>query len=204
MSMTSLSFRCNQCEFAASSMVGWGSFLYKDGMHEMAIDRALGWCEDCSTIKPIEMLPTPERINCAEQAYQELELKFSVYYKRLANERSFVSKTLRLKPVLPAFLSDMQLELDYLQSSMNDMRKLAVFLTGRKSAARCLSCASHRVSVLPKFDYPEEAEDYEEDKAIYVLDHPHCGGEIKAYQPSIRFMLKMCDHFYDREGLLLE
>jgi hypothetical protein len=49
--------RCDKCDFTSSSMVMWGQYLYlfPDGS-TLDIEKDYGWCYDCRSIRPIEIL----------------------------------------------------------------------------------------------------------------------------------------------------
>lgn len=204
MSMTSLSFRCNKCDFAASSMVNWGSFNYKHENKLLSVNRKLGWCEHCATICPIEVLATTSTVDQAIAKQKQLIETFECANESLLKQRSFIAKMLRLRPAQPFTILSLKNEIDYLNDIINEMRELLSFFSNRHSGPRCLLCGCERVVLLPSFEDPDETDDHEEEKFVYVLNHPTCGGAINVYHPSIRFSMKMRERFYDVEGIEME
>ena len=63
MSMPFLVFSCSRCDFTGASTVVWGEFLYAASPEPVALERELGWCSACAGLAPVEVLPTPDRID---------------------------------------------------------------------------------------------------------------------------------------------
>lgn len=201
MSMTSLSFRCDKCDFIASSMVLWGHINYKNNGKSLNVNRKLGWCDDCRQICPIEELASPQTLEVAIAKHRELQATLNSLTEPLKLKRSFLARLLKLEPVLPNTFSSLKSEIAILSDDIQEMREQLSFFENRKSSPRCLSCGSHRISSLPNFEYPDEVDDYDEAKTVYVMPHPICGGAIKVHNPSIRFTMKMRERVFDIEGI---
>lgn len=201
MSMTALSFSCNKCDFTGSSWALWGDLNYKHENKLLGVNRDLGWCDDCAKLCPIEVLIKQDDLDQALIEHEKQLIRYQSAKEPFMQQRSRIAKILRLEPSFPNSILSMKFDIEEASYFINEMREHASFMVNRKSPPRCLSCSSHNIAPLPSFNHPEETDYYEEDKAVYVMDHPKCGGAIKAHQLSIRFSVKRRERFFDIEGI---
>lgn len=62
MSFQYLEFSCSKCSLTDSDISYFGPMVYQAPDGPIPVERQLGWCKHCKGIVPIEILPSPQRI----------------------------------------------------------------------------------------------------------------------------------------------
>lgn len=203
MSMRALSFRCTQCEFGASSRVAWGKFNYTFSDETVPVQRDLGWCNDCQTIRPTEVLPIPDELERLQKEHTQMCMVLERSMKELRQEQSWLFRVLKFNPRLPPELQEMKFEIDYLSDRISSDTKLGEILVGRVSGPRCLLCSTENIAPLPQLPNFPYFNDGDSETVTIPFTHPRCGGQLTVYMPAIRWTITMKERAYDREGRLL-
>lgn len=203
MSVPAAFFNCDKCDFGASSMVLWGVFNYKVADQLISVERSLGWCGECNTIRPIEVLPDRERMQEMQAKCGELHAHIENALTLLRSQQSWFGKLVGLKVRVPQHIQKKQDEFKSLSAKVQEDQLTLGAIEGRNSGPRCLLCGSERTSLLPKFPAPPEAEDFEEPEPAPAFIHPNCGGQVMVTHPVIRWSVQLKERTYDSEGRML-
>jgi hypothetical protein len=190
MSVPHTNLVCNQCNASASTLLLYKHRIYLDGDVKVPVRCTLGWCEACSTIRPVERFDDAAHV-CAklDDIETELNQRSSSWLKRLFNR------------VLPASRSS----LIQLSKEFVTLQHRLALIERRHGDEACLSCSSRRL--LPfTGDYELELGGdffYKGSKPTGFF-HPGCGGEFVAQASDIRFNFARITYCYSPAGELLE
>lgn len=149
MSMPFLQFSCRRCNFLGSSVVIWGQFSYASSGNLISLNRQLGWCDHCSYLAPVEILPCAERIQVMEQQIHEAKCTLELRIAHEQHNRSWFSKLLGSSQLLAQELQELRLQCGYREDALKEERLRYSALSGRRSKPRCLSCGSNSCFPLP-------------------------------------------------------
>ena len=196
MSIQPVIYRCDKCDFSASSMVNWGNFHYLDGKKLLSLNRKLGWCDSCATLTPIEVLPSLDELAHSQQKCEKMLQEYQLAYESLMLKRTWFARLMGLKPKLPDDLMNIKMDINALDEDMSELKASLAYLSGRKSPPRCLKCGSQEVSSLSLFPAHKAVA-----AQIQVFKHPNCGGAVRANVTEIRFAMRLPEYFYDKEGI---
>ena len=178
---------CDQCQASWATFCVWGHFAYRlPNGDEVHVNRRLGWCTDCGSIRAIEELPSPEQL--ADEMSSAVRRHEDAQPKTLAERLFGVSRRTNLEHRTAA-------------KQMRDANNLLKVLDLRTSGPRCLECGSTENFALPwppitstfsgrKFDVPLGA------------NHPECGGNLRVKDSggtSVALIFR--PRIYDCEGL---
>ena len=204
MSMPFVEYTCTDCDFRDADHVVWGIFYYRTPTGDVDLKRALGWCDDCARLVPIEVLPSAEHLEMYRARIDECRQRLDSLSLQEAASRPLWKRLLRLK----SWSYDrmiLQQQLDDLKSHNADLKALALQLTTRLSGRRCLACSSESVHQVPQPSMPSEYDSADPYEVIAVeMRHPGCGGQLMARNSEFRLNMQLQKRIYDLEGRLLE
>jgi hypothetical protein len=203
MSMPFLDFSCSRCSFTASDVVTWASFSYESSAGLVSLNSNIGWCDNCSTLEPVEILPSIQKIDKMKSEYTDKKHRISRYLERIEPKRSWIKKLLKIHIELPSKFQELQNQCQDLLRDIEEEQQRITLLTSRKSGPRCLSCGSTSCFPLPPFT-PLGTYD-NPGKAIKIgVKHPHCGGDLLVEHSPMRLIVSMNQCIYDTEGNLIQ
>lgn len=127
MSWPVTTYRCKKCDFETGDLHTWGAreYVMPNGVR-MVMDWALGWCQDCNNICPVELLD----------------------YERHNLELSYAEADLKAFGTRPGVEADAQTiaNWNYLAGIVENARDALRVITERKKPLHCLTCGSERVT----------------------------------------------------------
>jgi hypothetical protein len=156
--------------------------------------RRIGWCSECRTFCPVEVLP--ERRGSAELEAELGSLKAESIALHARRSRLRAASLLPWKRQEARLnVSEIDKELERLDSRIWDTSQsleahpaAQEFNAARLTGPKCLECGSERVA-------PELIED--------ITSHPDCGGSLTWRQGEGRIAWAATDLAYDVEGLVI-
>lgn len=204
MSMPFVALFCTECDFQSTTRVMWGARSYLTGRTRVPIRRTLGWCFDCQTFCPIEMLADKKRIRSLKVEISEKEAVVLNAKLDVMNNRSWLKRLLNMKIVLPDKIEQVAREVNSLQRELTEEVSRVELLATRKSPPRCLECGSTETELVnadfnhfPSLDEPQES-------FSIGFHHPQCGGEILGEPSGMRVSVRLQHRGYNREGVFIQ
>lgn len=200
MSMSFISFHCDRCDYASSSMVMWGRYSYLWNGQEVPLNRDLGWCSGCSAISVIEVFAAPQKIEEEKRRLTRLNIELAEERAALDQRRSWSSKLVGLEPKPSRRVRSFEGQIHNLERTIEANARRAEIWAARSSPPRCLRCGSKDIALLPpRPDIPEG-----QTGIGFGFFHPGCRGEIRASHSGIRIAAGLTHRLYDAEGRFLE
>ena len=138
MSMPFYAFECPRCDFRAHSRVVWGQFSYLIDDTHFLLKRDLGWCDNCMTLVPIEVLPDSDSIEALESEKNDITFEFENGKAALRENQSVLTKFAGLKPRLSPHLKHLKTQLRSKAGQIQNLKNLLKALSYRKSGPKCL------------------------------------------------------------------
>ena len=203
MSVAPISITCDRCDFRTSSSVNWGEFVYRSGNETAFVTRELGWCEECSSLTPTEVLPTEERIDQLTLQKKEVSRALSRAQEALRAEQWWLARLVRWPLKFSTQVQELKCDLAYAESEVSDAIHAATLLAGRQSGPRCLLCGSENVVQVPGLSDAMSCAPALPTQISGEFRHPGCGGALLVWQTGIRLMVSLTRRVFDSEGRLL-
>ena len=204
MSMPFLVFSCSRCDFTGASTVVWGEFLYAASPEPVALERDLGWCSACAGLAPVEVLPTPDRIDRLRSEIGRHQRRVEAATARARAQQPWLDRLLRREPPLPRHVTEAQRRRKCLLSQLAEEEARLALLKDRRSPARCLKCGSTACELLPPSVHPIGNPEDPGFPVRIEMRHPGCGGELEVAHSGVRIVLELSQRTYDVEGRLVE
>lgn len=186
MSMPYSIIYCDGCDYRGASHVMWGLFKYRfDDGHESYMERLLGWCSDCESVRPVEALPHPavierELIQVRERLH---ELTSNGIWSWAASALSRQRKA----------------EVRELRTREADLAHMQEMMVSRTASPRCLRCGS--TSTVP---VPIRVQDHRRYDYAVGMAHPGCGGALRVCDSGgTRLAIATKLRVYTQEGELI-
>lgn len=200
MSMPFLVFSCSNCDFRATDRVCWGRFNYAGPSGPVPLKRDLGWCDECSDLVPVEILPSVQQIKELKSEIVDKMRRITEARNCIEQSRSWIKKLLRCSVELPPKIQELQWWCKGQTKNIEEDQQRLVVLESRKSDPRCLRCGS--TSCFPLPDYPEPSGSIEKPgpPAEIGVIHPRCGGNLLVEHSGIWIGVYLKCHTYDTEG----
>ena len=187
MSMPYSVIYCDKCDYRGASHVMWGLFKYRfDDGHETYMDRLLGWCSDCKSVRPVEDLPHPAVIDrkLIEARDHLRQLTANVAWNWVAS----------------ALSRERRSEVRKLREKEADWTHIQRMMTLRAAPPRCLQCGSTSTMPLPLRVEGSNRYDYG-----IGMAHPGCGGALHVRDSGgTRLAIRGKTRIYSPNGELID
>ena len=172
---------CTHCQFGSSTMTLAGQFRYVDAQGRRGdVDRALGWCYHCLTLRPIESIP---EVSECPPPDPSIISRVADWFKRQWH-----------------CLTD-----DRLTAERRDRELITIKIrawiaeSGRKPV--CLICGSEDTRVL---DYPDPGSRSGRYDLPLNFRHPGCRGELREKDSNGKWLSPVIyERLYDWNGQLI-
>jgi len=172
----------------------WGYRYYVYGIVKVQMRVTIGWCQPCSDLVAIEVLPIAKR---------EAELHQQLAALRIELDKELSASPLRrrwwqLRATNSSTQARLEREIKSADESLAEYRLRRAALSTRTSQARCLLCSSEDCAPLP----PHEVEYFNIEAAPVPTGfmHPGCEGELVTVCEGTRLSLLLTEKAYDLEG----
>jgi len=206
MSLPFLSFSCSNCEYHATDLVCSGQFSYEGPSGIVSIKKGLGWCNYCSDIVSVEILPSVKRAEELKSDIADKMQRINQCRDRLEQSRSWIKKLFKSPVNLPSEIQDLQWQCKYKSMEMRDEQQRIKLLESRKTPPRCLSCGTTdclplpEIPQLPEPQYPLFSSETPGQAVKIGFKHPGCGGNLLVEWSDVWVNMKSKHRIYDIEG----
>ena len=184
MSAQSVNLNCDICGFESSTREVWGEFYYINNHLKTPVNRALGWCEQCSKFCPIEDFSN--QISICEEIDSLIK-----YFKNDYSQKSvlLIGKKLR---------EDRLFKLELI-GVLNEQSKI---ISKRIGSEKCLNCGSTNVEILISdcLSRIDERIRHSTGSIRTGYIHPNCGGEIIATPSPLHIQMEFTPRYYRSDG----
>ncbi|MCK0165914.1 hypothetical protein [Marinobacter sp. S6332] len=195
--MPATDITCDRCDYSGSTGIAFGIFKYQTPLGVIDLPRALGWCNTCESVAPIEMTDRGVKYRSLEASVQALESELADEIQRARtllsrlffNHKPENDKIRALRSTLASYRREL-LSPSLLEDYFNSTR-----------APKCLSCGSVDVFEFP--DIPDDLDDIysnERNPKPIGIKHPGCGGEMYAATSEIRLFRRFSERLYSLNG----
>ena len=197
MSMPVSTYGCTACDLSCWDLGTWGYRYYLYGELKVRMRVAMGWCNACSDIKAVEVLPDAE--GELKQRHRLNTLQAALGQVLATNPPPTRWWTFRARK--SAEQANLEYEVESAAKALAEYQLARKALSSRVSGARCLRCEAEDCLRLP----PHEV-DYFDTEALPELigfEHPGCGGQLTISSDGTRINARLTDKGYDLEGRLV-
>jgi hypothetical protein len=206
MSLPFLTYSCTDCDFKIGSHRLWTLMSYDTAWGYLPIRKQTVWCYECDMIMSAETIANLATIEEKRARVRENMEEAEKLRASFPDKRRFLQKLYKPKPSPPARLASLELNIDWLQKSLDEEIRLAQVMQHRRSPERCLACGG--VQWVRIDDVPQEiwSGTHENPRGPYEvgLTHLGCGGTIVATYAGQRVSIADRYHrIYDLEGFLI-
>ena len=197
MSMPVATYGCTACDLSCWDLGSWGYRYYLYGELKVRMRVAMGWCNACSGIKAVEVLPDAE-------GELECQQRLETFQAELGEVLAANPPRKRWWPFQPRKSVEqvsLECEVESAAEALTDYRLVREALSTRVSRARCLRCGSEDCLRLP----PHQV-DYCGAESLpkpIGFEHPGCGGQLTISSDDTRINARLADKGYDLEGRLV-
>lgn len=204
MSMPFVEYTCTSCNFRGADHVIWGQFFYRMPSGETNLERTLGWCDDCATLAPVEVLPSDDGLVKSRREIEDFKQRLDAISQHEASTRPLWMRLFGLKNWSYDRM-DLLRKLNDLKEGHEELTKRARLMKNRRSGQRCLVCSSESVREIPRPLMPSEYESADPFEAVPVdMRHPGCTGQLVARNSEFRLNVRLLRRIYDPDGHLIE
>jgi hypothetical protein len=198
MSLPSITFKCNRCDYSQSDAVAWGTkeYLLANGLRLRAPSR-LGWCHDCKGLAPIESISIEDRLEELRKIENDLAESPPPRTPRWWHLGRYI--------FYKGTLAWEKLQRDHhfsLVVGVADARDLLALQQQRITPPRCMDCGSANVTA-PFITNESPWEDRSQPKPT-GFHHPDCSGELLMIDEGVQIGLAPSVRRYTPEGDFIE
>jgi hypothetical protein len=198
MSLPSITYKCNRCDYSQCGAVAWGTeeYVLQNGLRLRAPSQ-LGWCHDCKDLAPIESISIEDRLADIQRIENDLaECVPPPILPWWRLDRFIFREGAR---IIEEYRAQRQ---HSLTAALADAHDLLDLQQRRKTPARCMECGTTNVTA-PFITNESPWEDRSQPRPTGFI-HPDCGGEIVMVDDGLRIGLGQSVRRYTPDGDFIE
>lgn len=195
MSIMFTGYKCTHCDFDGADVTP-NLCYYLIGDLRIPMEKSLGWCYNCRSLRSVEVLPNAEDEAVLEHRLVDLQAELAQLMDAPLPPGRWWQRKARGLAERRARLSELKSRVARMEEHLADNRLLREVLSKREGKGRCLTCQSEDNQLLP----PHEVSYYESDPVKVGFNHPGCEGELVNVHQDLRFYVRrLPEKLYDIE-----
>lgn len=200
MSVPATDITCDRCDYWGSTGVCFGIFRYQTPFGNISVPRALGWCNSCESVTPIEDTDQTVRFKWLKSDVEDLESSLAEEIEQAKRSRPFLRRLFSNQQPDNDAIRTIRVSLANLRQELVSPSALTTYFISM-GGAHCLSCGSSDVFQFPKM--PAGLDDFYSEQRVpkaIGIKHPGCGGEMYASTSEVRINRRFGERLYTLYG----